>query len=101
VLVPPPLHRPVGEQCLAAGLDTLIEKPLAETDADCAALQAAAQHAGVVLHVNQNFVHHPAHRQLKQAVDSGNLGRLRHVSAHFAMPLGSAAVAPVRPLDVP
>lgn len=88
VLVPPPLHRAVGEQCLAAGLDTLLEKPMAETDADCAALQAAAQAAGVALHVNQNFVHHPAQAALKQVVQSGSLGPLRHVSCQFAVPLG-------------
>jgi predicted dehydrogenase/nucleoside-diphosphate-sugar epimerase len=88
VLVPPPLHRSVAEQCLAAGLDTLVEKPMAETDADCAALQTAAQASGAALHVNQNFVHHPTQVELKRIVDDGTLGRLRHVACQFAMPLG-------------
>ena len=91
VLVPPPLHRPVAEKCLAAGLDVLIEKPMAETDADCAALQEAARAAGAAIRVNQNSVFHPAHLELKRAVEGGALGRLRHVSCHFNMPLGQMA----------
>ena len=88
VLVPPPLHRAVAEQCLAAGLDVILEKPMAETDADCAALQEAASAAGAAIRVNQNSVFHPAHRELKRVVEGGELGRLRHVSCHFNMPLG-------------
>lgn len=87
VLVPPPLHRPVAEQCLAAGLDVLLEKPMAETDEDCAALQEAARTSGAALHINQNFVFHPAQSKLKRLTEDGSLGRLRHVSCHFAMPL--------------
>jgi len=88
VLVPPPLHRPVAEQCIAAGLNVLLEKPMAETAADCAALQEAARAAGVAIAVNQNFAFHPAQRKLKQLIEGGSLGRLRHLSCHFAMPLG-------------
>lgn len=88
VLVPPPLHRPVAERCMAAGLNVFLEKPMAETDEDCAALQRAASAAGVMLQVNQNFAFHPAHLRLKQLVEGGALGRLRHLSCHFAMPLG-------------
>lgn len=88
VLVPPHLHRAVAEQCLAAGLDTLVEKPMAQTDEDCAALQAAARASGAGLHVNQNFVHHPAQRRLKRVVEDGSLGSLRHVACQFAVPLG-------------
>ena len=88
VLVPPPLHRAVAENCLAAGLDVILEKPMAETDADCAALQEAARAAGAAIRVNQNSVFHPAHRGLKHIADGGAFGRLRHVSCHFNMPLG-------------
>ena len=42
VLVPPNLHRRVAEPLLQAGLHVLLEKPMAETPADCAALQQAA-----------------------------------------------------------
>ena len=46
VLVPPNLHRHVAEPLLQAGLHVLLEKPMAETPADCAALQQAAAEAG-------------------------------------------------------
>jgi len=88
VLVPPPLHRRVAEQCLAAGLDVFLEKPMAETDADCAALQVAARAAGVGIHINQNSVYRPAQVELKRIASEGSLGRLRHVACHFNMPLG-------------
>jgi predicted dehydrogenase/nucleoside-diphosphate-sugar epimerase len=87
VVVPPPLHRRVAEECLAAGLDVFVEKPMAETDADCAALQEAAKAAGVALRVNQNSIYHPAQLELKRIATEGTLGRLRHVSCHFNMPL--------------
>ncbi|WP_207479350.1 NAD-dependent epimerase/dehydratase family protein [Arenibaculum pallidiluteum] len=87
VLTPPPHHRAPAEALLRAGLDVLVEKPMAETGADCAALQEAARSAGRAVSVNQNFVHHPAHRALKEAVDRGELGPLRHVCVLYNMPL--------------
>jgi predicted dehydrogenase/nucleoside-diphosphate-sugar epimerase len=87
VLTPPPFHRAPAEALLRAGIDVLVEKPMAETAEDCAALQAAARESGRALSVNQNFVHHPAHRRLKEAVERGDLGPLRHVSVLYNMPL--------------
>ena len=60
VLVPPNLHRQVAEPLLRAGIHVLLEKPMAETPEDCAALQAAALDGGSALHINQNFPYHPA-----------------------------------------
>ena len=87
ILVPPPLHRPIAETLLRAGIDVLIEKPMAESAEDCIALQDAAGSTGAALHVNQNFVHHPAHRVVSDTIRRGEIGRLRHVTCHFNMPL--------------
>lgn len=92
VLVPPPLHRRVAEECAAAGLDVLVEKPLAETDADCAGVQAAARAAGVALHINQNSIFQPAHLRMKAVADARTLGPLRHLAVHFSMPLPQLAM---------
>ncbi len=87
VLVPPNLHRRVAEPLLQGGLHVLLEKPMAETPADCAALQHAAAEAGVALGVNQNFVFHPAQVQLQAAIRANRIGPVRHVSVLYNMPL--------------
>lgn len=87
VLVPPPLHFPVALPLLEAGLDVLLEKPMAESDADCAALQRAAAASGARLSVNQNFVHHPAEAALAKLISEGRIGPVRHVACEYSMPL--------------
>jgi predicted dehydrogenase/nucleoside-diphosphate-sugar epimerase len=87
VLVPPALHRAVAEPLLAAGVHVLLEKPMATSRADCAALLEAAERAGVRLAVNQNLLFNPAYLALRAALDSGRLGGLRHLIAVFNTPL--------------
>lgn len=87
VLVPPPLHRAIGEAVLEGGLDCLVEKPLAASAEDARALEATAARTGQVLGCHQNYLFHPAFRRLEGAVNSGRLGRVRHVAAIFHMPL--------------
>jgi predicted dehydrogenase/nucleoside-diphosphate-sugar epimerase len=87
VLVPPPLHRAVAEPLLRAGVHVLLEKPMAAGAEDCVALQEAAAAGGAALEVNQNFIHHRAHRALKDWLTAGRAGPLRHVVSIFSMPL--------------
>ncbi len=49
ICVPTGLHRPVAERLAAAGVHLLLEKPMAPTIADCDAIAAAAEQAGIVL----------------------------------------------------
>ena len=46
-VVPPSLHRPIAEAVATAGKALLIEKPLATTSADAAAIVRCLRHAGV------------------------------------------------------
>lgn len=91
VLVPPPLHRPVAETLLRAGLPVFLEKPMAETDADCAALEEAAREGKAYLGINQNFVYHPIQQAMKSAIRLGEMGPLRHVTCTYFMPLRQLA----------
>lgn len=91
VLVPPPLHAPIGKAAIAAGLHVLMEKPLAETSAQCSELIVAAKNADLQIGVNQNFVFHPAYARLKTLLREGRIGQLRHVSVTFNMPLRQLA----------
>lgn len=87
VLVPPPLHAAVAAPLLAAGLDLLVEKPLAASGGEARALEAEAVRAGSVLGCHHNYLFHPAFLRLRAALASGRLGRLRHVASIFALPL--------------
>ncbi len=89
VMVPPQAHRAVAESLLAAGLHVFLEKPMAESEADCIALQAMARANRVALEVNQNFVFDPALQAARAAIESGALGRPRHVACLYTMPLRS------------
>jgi predicted dehydrogenase/nucleoside-diphosphate-sugar epimerase len=87
LLVPPPLHAPLALPLLEAGLDLLVEKPLAVTGAEARRLEAAAARTGAILGCHQNYLFHPSFRRLQAALASGRLGRLRHVTGSFALPL--------------
>jgi nucleoside-diphosphate-sugar epimerase/predicted dehydrogenase len=86
VLVPPPAHAEVARPLLEAGIHVLLEKPLAVSSAECAALLDAPRQ-GVRLGVNQNFVYHPAFARLRRRIETGALGPPRFVSCLYNVPL--------------
>lgn len=91
VLVPPDLHATVAATLIAAARPVLLEKPLAATADNAQALVDQARARGVTLGVNQNFVHHPAFRQLLAAVQGNALGPARHVACTYNVPLRQIA----------
>lgn len=91
VLVPPELHATVAETLLAAGKPVLLEKPLAASGAECAALVAQARATDTPLGVNQNFVHHPAFVRLRRVVETRALGKPRFVDVLYNVPLRQLA----------
>lgn len=68
-------HRSVAEDCLRAGLDVLVEKPLADTAAAAEAIVRTAEAAGRTLMVGHTFLFNPAVDRIKRALDEGELGR--------------------------
>jgi len=76
VASPDHTHVPLTLLCLAHRKPVLCEKPLAETVEDCCALCDAEQSAGRQL-VQVGFMRRfdPAYRQLKAAMDLGEIGR--------------------------
>lgn len=89
VLVPPDLHRSVAEPLLAAGIHVLMEKPLATTREDGEALIEAARGSGALLGVNQNLLFNPAYLDLKQVLESGEIGGLQHLIFVWNVPLAA------------
>jgi predicted dehydrogenase len=70
----------------AAGYDILLEKPMATDEADCAAIVAAVQRAGVTMAVCHVLRYTPYTRALKSLLDSGRIGEL--VAVQHREPVG-------------
>ncbi|HIE52019.1 MAG TPA: Gfo/Idh/MocA family oxidoreductase [Armatimonadetes bacterium] len=75
VASPPFLHREMVEAAAAAGKHIFCEKPMAPTVADCEAMIAAVERAGVKLMIGQVCRFHPVHSKVKELAVSGQLGQ--------------------------
>jgi UDP-N-acetyl-2-amino-2-deoxyglucuronate dehydrogenase len=85
VCTPPSSHAEIAVRLLDAGVNTLLEKPMAPSLAECDAILAAADRGRAVLSVvAQNRFTNPMMR-LKRVLDSGLAGRVLHaqVDSHW------------------
>ncbi len=80
VATPNSLHVEHGLAAIAAGLPTLVEKPIADTVEGARRLVAAAEAAVVPLMVGHHRRHNPLIARAKETIASGKLGRI--VAAH-------------------
>jgi predicted dehydrogenase len=74
--IPHQLHAPVAIELLQAGIHVLVEKPMALTPSDCVLMNEAARQGNAVLAVGLLRRCSPALRWVKDAVESGMLGRV-------------------------
>jgi predicted dehydrogenase len=86
VCVPGSAHRAVAVALITAGVPVLVEKPLAATVADAAAIVAAAEAHGVLCQPGHILRHSPAHRALHDAIREGRLGQVLAVSSRRDRP---------------
>jgi predicted dehydrogenase len=80
------LHGPWNLAAIGAGKHVLSEKPFASNATEARAVRDAAVAAGVSVLEGFHYLHHPVTRRLHALLASGELGTLRRVEAHFAMP---------------
>jgi predicted dehydrogenase len=73
---PPSTHAALAEEALAAGCHVLIEKPLAPSMGEGRSIADAAERAGRIAAVAQNYRFRRQSRALRQLVRGGALGRL-------------------------
>jgi predicted dehydrogenase len=71
---PHPLHAEQAIAAARAGLDVIVEKPMALEPADCTEMIEAAEEAGVLLSVISQRRWYPAVRRMKAAIDDGRIG---------------------------
>jgi predicted dehydrogenase len=81
VATPPRSHHAVARAAIDAGLDVLVEKPLATSVFECEELISAAASRGVVLMSGHTFEHNLAVWKLREIVASGELGELCYIDA--------------------
>ena len=77
------LHRPVVEALLAAGKHVLCEKPLAPSVEDAEAMVAAAEAADTQSGVGFTFRRTPGINAIREQLDSGAIGEVRHFNGHY------------------
>jgi predicted dehydrogenase len=72
-------HYELAKRALEAGKHVFVEKPQAQSSADAEDLLAAAEERGLVLMPGYLLLYHPAMDQLKELVDSKELGELLYL----------------------
>ncbi|MCM3629319.1 Gfo/Idh/MocA family oxidoreductase [Paenibacillus glycanilyticus] len=86
VCTPNYLHAPMSIAAANAGAHVLVEKPMAVTDEEAAAMIEAAAKNGVKLMVGHNQRLMPPHVKAKQILESGVLGRVLTFRTSFGHP---------------
>ncbi len=82
VSTPPHLHEAIAVAALEAGKHVLCEKPLAPTVDACRRILDCARQHGLTVATGFNQRYFPAIQYVKQLLERGELGRLRHVKAY-------------------
>lgn len=81
IATPVNMHHEMGMRCLEAGKHTFLEKPMARSTHECHELIECANSKGLSLMVGHTFLYSPAVRMIKHIIDSGEIGRIRHISS--------------------
>ena len=80
IVVPTKLHRQVAVECIRAGANVLVEKPIADSVENAQAIIDAAKEQGKVVMVGHIERFNPAVIRLKEIIDSGLLGKIVSIS---------------------
>ncbi len=80
IATPPPTHKPLAMEALAAGKHVFVEKPLSVSVAEGEEMVAAANQADRKLMVGHTFVYTAAVNKIKDLIASGELGDIYYIS---------------------
>ncbi len=83
IVTPTDSHFDVAKKCLKSGKDIFVEKPLTKTSLEARKLIALAEKNDRILQVGHIFRYNPATRFIREALQSGSLGKLRYLSGHY------------------
>jgi len=88
IVTPPGLHAEHAVRAAEAGKHVICEKPMARTVAECDAILAACQRAGVGLQVGYRLHYHAAMQELGRMAREQVLGAPLSMSGGFGYPAG-------------
>ena len=83
IATPTETHREVALACIERGIPALIEKPIAGSVEDAAAIVAASDRAGVPVLVGHHRRYNPIVRCAREMIGEGRLGRLTNASVLY------------------
>jgi len=95
VVVANHLHREMVEGLLTAGKHVLCEKPLAPSVADAQAMVEAAERSDRVAAVGFTFRRSPTINAVREQIEQGLLGPVRHFNGHYWCDYGFSPDAPM------
>ena len=75
-------HASIALDCIAAGCNVIIEKPIALSLTDADAIIEAGKKAGVVVCANHQNRFNKSVQYIRKALDEGRFGKLSHGAAH-------------------
>jgi predicted dehydrogenase len=82
ICTPPNTHASIAISALKADKHVVVEKPMAHSVAACKKMIAAARTAGKVLTVGFNHRYFPAIKDIRAAIESGEIGELTHLKGY-------------------
>lgn len=82
LLVPHHLHAGMAVAACEAGKHVSVQKPMALTVAEADRMIEAAEQAGVILRVYENFVFYPPHVRAKAMIEAGEIGEPQMIRLH-------------------
>ncbi len=81
IATPAPTHTAVATMALNSGKDVFVEKPIALKISDALQLDALARRQKRILMVGHLLQYHSAYLKLKEIVNTGSLGHIRHMTS--------------------
>jgi predicted dehydrogenase len=84
LVTPADSHLALASECLRAGKDCFVEKPLTLTAAEGRALTDVVRSTKRVLQVGHIFRFHPVTQLVRGRIQSGTVGRVRYCTGRFA-----------------
>src|SRR3954454_12672476 len=83
IATPNTTHREVALACIARGIPAIVEKPIASTLEDAAAIAQASEKSGVPILVGHHRRHNPIIKRARAFIGEGRLGRLTNATVLY------------------
>jgi predicted dehydrogenase len=101
ILTPANTHRPLTEQCAAAGVHVLCEKPMAVTLEDARAMAVACDHARVSFFYGSSYRYLPPLLEARRLIAAGAIGTVRLMTEQMIGGKGADAFTPLSAAHYP